>query len=204
MSNPANYEKIYNVGSKFYKDPAFYAAVGAPGSAFGTFSNELHRVRRAALSPMFSRKLVLELEDVVQDKAYKLSKRLESGLKDGNPNGVDLHYGFRAVSVDVITDYAFGDCYNLLEKEDFGKYFFEMVKGTIGAFWVFIQWPLVQAVALSLPQFLIFSAPVKLFNKYMEVSIPFSTLGTLRLILGRILGRKLRRSRLALMQGRSQ
>jgi hypothetical protein len=38
----------------------------------------------------------------------------------------DLHYGFRAVSVDVITDYAFGDCYNLLEKDDFGKYFFDV------------------------------------------------------------------------------
>ncbi len=89
-------------------------------------------MRRAALNPMFSRKLVLELEDVVQDKASKLSDRLESGLKSGNPDGVDLHFGFRAVSVDVISDYAFGDCYNLLERADFGKYFFDMVKGTIG------------------------------------------------------------------------
>jgi hypothetical protein len=131
LSDPANYEKIYNVGSKFYKDPAFYGAIGAPKAAFTTPSNELHRVRRAALNPMFSRKLVLELEDVVQDKASKLSNRIESGTKDGNPEGVDLHFGFRAVSVDVITDYAFGDCYNLLEKDDFGKYFFDMVKGTI-------------------------------------------------------------------------
>jgi hypothetical protein len=81
---------------------------------------------------MFSRKLVLKLEDVVQDKASKLSNRIESGTKDGGPEGVDLHFGFRAVGVDVITDYAFGDCYNLLEKDDFGKYFFDMVKGTIG------------------------------------------------------------------------
>jgi hypothetical protein len=85
------------VGSKFYKDPAFYGAIDAPGAAFTTPSNELHRVRRAALSPMFSRKL----EDAVQDKAAKLLNRLESGLKDGNPISVNLHYGFRAVSVDV-------------------------------------------------------------------------------------------------------
>jgi hypothetical protein len=126
LSDPANYEKIYSVGSKFYKDQAFYGAIGAIGAAFSTPSNELHHVRRAALNPMFSRKLVLELEDVVQDKASKLSSRLESGLKDGNPSGVDLHFGFRAASVDVITDYAFGDCYNLLEEEDFGKYFFDV------------------------------------------------------------------------------
>lgn len=48
-----------------------------------------------------------------------------------------------------------------------------MVKGTIGAFWIFMQWPLLQAVALSLPPFLIFSAPVKLFNEYMGVSTSF-------------------------------
>jgi hypothetical protein len=54
-----------------------------------------------------------------------------------------------------------------------------MVKGTIGAFWIFMQWPLVQAVALSLPPFLVFSAPVRLFNEYMGVSTPFPTMGTL-------------------------
>lgn len=92
---------------------------------------KLHRVRRAALNPMFSRKLVLVLKDVVQDKASKLSNRIESGSRDGDPKGVDFHFGFRAVRVDVITDYAFGDCYNLLEKDGFGKYFFDMVKRSI-------------------------------------------------------------------------
>jgi len=48
---------------------------------------------------MFSRKLVLELEDVVQDKASKLSNRIESGTKDGDPEGVDLHFWFRAVMI---------------------------------------------------------------------------------------------------------
>ena len=84
MSDPTNCEKIYNVGSEFYKDLAFYSAIGAPKAAFTTPSDELHRVRRAALNPMFSRKLVLELEDVVQYKASKLSNRIESGLKDGD------------------------------------------------------------------------------------------------------------------------
>ncbi len=63
---------------------------------------------------MFSRKKVLELEDVIQDKVAKISKGLETGLKSGDPSGVDLYYGFRAVSVDVITDYAFNDCCNLV------------------------------------------------------------------------------------------
>ena len=170
LSDPSNYEKIYNVGSRFYKDPGFYSAFGAPGAAFTTTSNELHRVRRAAQSPLFSRKIVLQLENVVHDKANKLSKRIESGLEDGNPNGVDLHYGFRAVSVDVITEYAFNDCYNLLDRDDFGYPFFAMVKGTIGAFWIFMQWPLVQYIALNLPNWLVPNPTVRDFNQFLDVS----------------------------------
>ena len=32
---------------------------------------------------------------------------------------IELHCGFRAVSVDVITDYAFDNSYELLSKPDF-------------------------------------------------------------------------------------
>ena len=167
LSDPANYEKIYYVGTRFSKDPAFYFAFGANSAAFTTPSNEVHRVRRAALNPLFSRRAVLELEDVVHDKAAKLLRRLEAGIKDAGV--VDLHYGFRAVSVDVITDYAFNDCYNLLNQDDFGRAFFAMVKGTTGAFWIFQQWPIVQLIVLRLPRFLVFNPSVNAFLGYIEV-----------------------------------
>jgi hypothetical protein len=54
---------------------------------------------------------------------------------------VDLHYAFRAVSIDVITDYGFNKCYNLLGSPDFGRQFFLMVQGVGPALWIFQQWP---------------------------------------------------------------
>lgn len=73
---------------------------------------------------MFSRQRVLELQSIVHDKADKVCQHVEKGIEDGKP--VDLHHAFRAVSVDVISDYAFDQCYNFLDRDDLGATFFEM------------------------------------------------------------------------------
>ncbi|ELR03254.1 hypothetical protein VC83_02379 [Pseudogymnoascus destructans] len=168
LADPDNYETIYHVGSKYSKSSAFYRAFGSNSAAFTTASNELHRIRRAALNPLFSRKMVLQLEEVVQSKAQKLCRRLAEALVAGQP--LDLHHGFRAVSVDVITDYAFDDCHNLLDRADFGVDFFAMVRGLGPAFWFFQQWPFIQPLALKTPMWLakILSKPLRSFMQMQE------------------------------------
>lgn len=144
LSDPENYEKIYYIGSKApSKAGYFYNAFGLQTAAFSTPSNELHRVRRGALNPLFSRKAVQELESVVQSKVEKLSRRVNEAVTDGKP--VDLHHGFRALAVDVITDYAFDNCYNQLDTPNFAADFFEMTRELIPRGWV------VQAFPLLLP-----------------------------------------------------
>ena len=103
-------------------------------AAFGTSSNELHRIRRAVANPVFSRKAVLELEDVVQSKVKKLVQRMNDLISQGEP--VDLHHGYRALSVDVITDYAFDNCYDQLDSPDFAADFFEMTNALIPRGWI--------------------------------------------------------------------
>lgn len=65
---------------------------------------------------------------------------------------VDLHHGFRALSVDIITDYAFNQCYDLLDSHDLGKHFFYMIEGLSPMMSAFQHWPAPQKIALSLPQ----------------------------------------------------
>ncbi|KAK0630987.1 cytochrome P450 [Bombardia bombarda] len=98
-------------------DPAFYGFFGLGMAMFATESNELYRQRRAPLNSFFSRKTVLELEDVVHEK---------TDSERDQPTG--MHHGFRALSLDVITDYAFNDCYNFLDTPDFGLWFAELTK----------------------------------------------------------------------------
>ncbi|KAI9865656.1 MAG: hypothetical protein M1813_002114 [Trichoglossum hirsutum] len=168
LGDPENYEKIYHVGTKYWKSPEFYGVFETGTSAFGTFSNELHRVRRAALSPLFSRKMVLSLEDIVQSKVQKLCDKAARMLNANQP--VNLHNGFRAVSIDVLTDYAFDNCYNLLDQPGFGEEFFAMIRGLFGTFWFFLQWPILQKVSMNTPMWLakILSKPVGMFLQMQE------------------------------------
>ena len=112
-------------------------------------SNDTHRVRRGRLNPFFSRKMIFELEDKIHLQAQKLRALVAEQFNKGEE--VDIHHGFRAVSVDIITDYAFGDCYHLLDRPDLGTEFFRMVAGLGPMMWFFMQFPTVQKIALSLP-----------------------------------------------------
>ncbi|KAL4782495.1 cytochrome P450 [Aspergillus varians] len=160
LSDPENCEKIYYVGSRYAKDAAFYGSFGADKSTFTTSSPEVHRVKRAALNPFFSRKKVLDLEGIVHEKAQRLVTRMKKAFKSSD--GVDLHHGFRAISIDVITDYAFDNSYNFLDKEDFGVTFFDDFRDMGPAIWFFQQFPAVQRLALSIPYWLAkrFSEPL--------------------------------------------
>jgi cytochrome P450 len=149
LSDPANYELINFVGSRYGKS-ALYDSFGIGCSTFSTKSPDMHRIRRGALNPFFSRKMVLELEGIVQNKAGKLIALAKRASEIGQ--ALNLHYAFRSVSVDVITEYAFGQSYDLLDRPDLGEKFFEMIQGMGPTMWIFQQWPGLQKLALSIPQ----------------------------------------------------
>lgn len=90
---------------------------GTTKAAVGTTSHALHRVRRAALNPFFSRRSVARLEPVIQANVNKLRKRLEGFADKGKP--VNLTDALTALSADVIGDFAFGRSYGFLDAEDF-------------------------------------------------------------------------------------
>jgi hypothetical protein len=113
--------------------------------------------------------MVLELEDIVQDKAEKLCALVSRKFAAGE--SVDLHHAFRAVSIDVITDYGFNKCYNLLDSPDLGRNFFLMVRGIGPALWIFQQWPEL-SVAKKLPPWMLkkMSPPLAQVLNLQEVS----------------------------------
>ena len=146
LNDPDNYEKVYYIGSTAPSKAAyFYDAFGLKTAAFGTTDNALHRVRRAAINPVFSRKAVLQLEDVIQAKTQKLVHRMEALLAEGKP--VDLHHGYRALAVDIVTDYAFDNCYNQLDSPDFAADFFDMTGELIPRGWVLQAFPILGPIS---------------------------------------------------------
>ncbi|KAL6402003.1 benzoate 4-monooxygenase cytochrome P450 [Ilyonectria robusta] len=152
LTNPKYYDVVYGVKSDFYKDPRFYGALGIDRATFATVSNDLHRRRRAALNPFFSRRKVLELEDIVHSKVDKLCRRVRADRATGQPT--NLHAAFRAISVDTITDYAFDECWNQLDADDLGEWFSDMVRGSTPMFWTFQAFPSLRDPIQGLPEWI--------------------------------------------------
>jgi hypothetical protein len=71
----------------------------------------------------------------------------------------------------VITDYAFGESYELLAREDLGREFWDLTTGLGPAWRVFQQWPALQQIAMSLPPAVAkaMCKPLKLILTLLEV-----------------------------------
>ena len=93
---------------------------------------------------------MLELEGLVQAKAKKLCDRVADGVQAGG--SVDLGAATRALSVDVITEYAFNESWGQLDREDLGAWWSEMVRDLSTMMLHFQQWPLLQKVLMSMPE----------------------------------------------------
>jgi cytochrome P450 len=85
---------------------------------FETMDHELHRKRRMALNPFFSKRSVQSLEPVIREKVDGLLARLRKTL---NTNlVVDLSTAYAAPTVDIVSEYVFGECINSLQKDGWG------------------------------------------------------------------------------------
>ena len=66
-----------------------------PLSVGGSLQHELHRKRREALNPFFSKKSVVDLGPMISRKVDLLCKRLEDHLKSQVPISLsDVYYAF--------------------------------------------------------------------------------------------------------------
>lgn len=102
------------------------------------------------MNPMFSRKMVLQLEPLVQDKAAKLCAHVQRAIDAGVP--CDLHHGFRAVATDVVSAYTFDRSYDLLDRQDLGAEFYRTINGVGPAVWAFQYSTWLRDFAMSLPK----------------------------------------------------
>lgn len=88
---------------------------GNSTSMFGTVSHDLHRLRRSALNPFFS-KQATRMEPLIRELLEKLCARFEACRATGEP--VDTLHAFAALTTDIITRYSFNTSYGCLEDPD--------------------------------------------------------------------------------------
>lgn len=88
-----------------------------PGSMVATVNHEVHHLRRGILKDFFSRRSVLELSDVINERIQALMQRLD-GFRIAQST-VSIDDAFSALASDIITSYCCGKHWGFIEDAEF-------------------------------------------------------------------------------------
>jgi cytochrome P450 len=98
VSDPNFYDELYTGISRVRnRDPFTVRGFGLPDAVLNSPNHDVHRMRRGALNPYFSKQAISRIEPVVQSKLDILCRRLEESRNTMEP--VDVELAFMALTV---------------------------------------------------------------------------------------------------------
>ncbi len=119
-------------------------------SSFATEDHDLHRIRRAAVAPFFSRASVSQFEPSVQANINKLLSRLQEFTKSRQP--INLLNVYIALTADIITNYAFASPFGFLDSPDFAPYWRSLMVDVSETSHLFKQFGFIEPAMRSFPE----------------------------------------------------
>ena len=126
-------------------------ANGSPGSVASTIDHQTHKARRAPLTPFFSKRAVDNLESTIRAKVDLMTDGIKKQyLQAGRilPVGVP----FTALTLDVISDYCFGQSWRCLSAPDFAPEWKRTMTNLFEPVPVVKQFPWIAQIMGSLPR----------------------------------------------------
>lgn len=134
ISDSTLYHTLYSQDNSYEKPEFFYSAFGTPHSVFVETDRGLHRARRKQLNSFFSKTSIRGMQDVLRGKLDQLCALLTQMSDQGPVNiynavryvmslsidtiyqaGPALMSDHRCLTVDIITELAFGRSFRMLE-----------------------------------------------------------------------------------------
>ena len=131
VNDPRFQDTLYRQDGRWEKYQWTYEPLGNSASMHGTMDHDIHRMRRAALNPFFSKQRILTATSSIQTQIEKLSSRLDRFVDSGKV--VHIGAAYSALTMDVVTDYVLEKSYGNLDHEDFNSDFVTTInnQGTI-------------------------------------------------------------------------
>ncbi|KAL8830141.1 MAG: hypothetical protein Q9191_001602 [Dirinaria sp. TL-2023a] len=127
VADPEFADQLYPTTAKNVEKWSWSASMlGTQNMTFTTVKHGVHRRRRGAFSKFFSKASVRRLQPVIQSLVDKLCDKLCEKGKIGSPT--DMGHAYSALTQDVITEYCFANCRNVLEVKDFAPWYYELVQ----------------------------------------------------------------------------
>ncbi|KAK5119639.1 hypothetical protein LTR85_007468 [Meristemomyces frigidus] len=107
-------------------------ANGSKGSVASSVPHDLHRARRTAINPFFSKRAVMQLEDSVRNKVGLMCRKITDLAR--TESVVDIGTVLTALTLDVISEYCYDESYGCLEQPGFAPQWKRvMIQGFEGA-----------------------------------------------------------------------
>ncbi|KAL4874864.1 benzoate 4-monooxygenase cytochrome P450 [Aspergillus karnatakaensis] len=118
ISDPSFYDEIYAPSSRRRdRDPKWVPGLSLPTSMIATVNHDLHRSRRAIPSNFFSKRSVIDLTPMIEERIRALIQIFEDFRQSQRP--VQLDNAFAALTADIITYYSYGKLWGFVEDADF-------------------------------------------------------------------------------------
>lgn len=120
------------------------------GAIFTTSKHDLHRLRKSALNPLFSKRSIVKFQPIIRDKVDVLCGKFAQYKE--NDQILPIGEAFSAFAGDIITQYSFGWCYDHLESPNFSKSFHEAFLAVSAFSATSLQFPWIMPLINSLPE----------------------------------------------------
>ncbi|KAJ5175697.1 uncharacterized protein N7482_001574 [Penicillium canariense] len=155
VQDPEFYRVLYT-GSSSRRDKWPWAArmFGNNTSVFSTISHAHHRVRRAALNPIFSKTAIFELQDDINVFIGHLCNRLDGFAVAKKP--VNAGLAFACLAGDVISKYCFGEPFRLLDDPEFAPDWVNTISAPSELSHLIKQFPWLVPLLAKLPLWLVY------------------------------------------------
>ncbi|KIW42127.1 uncharacterized protein PV06_05711 [Exophiala oligosperma] len=144
------YDTLYTKAGRVDKYDWMAGRFGCDTSVFTTGPDEVHRVRRGALNPFFSRARILDLQDIIRQKLDVLLARIREFQKDGRV--LRLNRAFMAFTGDVVMEYCFSHSYDHVKGENFDETMHEPFMAASISGHLSLQMPWVPKILNMLPE----------------------------------------------------
>lgn len=151
VNDPAFYDQLYRQDGRWNKDAWAYDAFSAKGPTICTPDHDLHKARRQALAPFFSKAKIVSRQELIYRNVSRLCERIAKFAQ--SEQLLNLGAATSAFTRDVATEFLLGRTYNNLEQEDFniGVTHFAQDSGHVWRMTKHVRWfgPTMRKVPMS-------------------------------------------------------
>ncbi|OTA89154.1 hypothetical protein M434DRAFT_79664 [Hypoxylon sp. CO27-5] len=112
------FDKLYNRDGYWNKYDWAYDAHNSQLSTLASIDHNVHKRRRAAMSPFFSKASAASRQSIIREMTSKLCRRLD-GFVNSKDSRVRLGAALGALTRDVATEFLLSKSFNNLDAEDF-------------------------------------------------------------------------------------